>query len=116
MPPEKIKFNFKADNIFLNIDTAIPCGLIINELATNSLKYAFPNDKTGEINIVIRSIDDGFELIVSDNGIGLPQGFNIYDSTTLGLKLVTGLVGQLKGEMEIKREYGTMFQIKFNTQ
>lgn len=83
----------------LNIDFLVPCGLIINELITNSIKYAFPEKKEGEIIISGTFKNETYNLIIKDNGIGFPKNFNPKTSKTLGLRLVEGLVRQLKGEI-----------------
>jgi PAS domain S-box-containing protein len=110
-----IKLNLDVEDISLDIDLATPAGLIINELITNSLKYAFPDRIKGEINISFRSIDENMlELVVSDNGIGIPKDLDIRNSKTLGLHLVTSLAEmQLHGKIVINRDKGTEFQIKF---
>jgi len=108
----------KADNISLGIDTAIPCGLIINELVTNSLKYAFTDgQRSGEIRVELTEIGEGenslYRLVVADNGVGLPEGMNIYKTSSLGLQLVTTLTDQIHGAIEVNRERGTEFIITF---
>jgi PAS domain S-box-containing protein len=110
-----IKLNVNVEDISLDIDLAIPIGLIINELITNSLKYAFPDGMKGEITISISSINENMlKLVVSDNGIGLPKDLDVRNTKTLGLHLVTLLAeNQLKGKIDINREKGTEFQIKF---
>lgn len=110
---EKIKFNIIAPDVFLNIDTAIPCGLIINELVTNSIKHAFPGGTSGEITIEMEQDQDDYHLKISDNGVGLPPDLDINKSSTLGLLLVNSLVGQLEGSMEVDREQGTTYHIVF---
>lgn len=101
------------EDISLNIDTAMPLGLIINELVTNSVKYAFPN-KNGNINVKLESLPEHMILTVSDDGIGMPQNITPEESETLGLKLVTNLVDQLEGSFELVRDAGTEFRIIFN--
>ncbi|CAG0969121.1 putative sensor histidine kinase pdtaS [Methanosarcinales archaeon] len=110
-----IKLNMNIENIQMDIDFAIPCGLIINELVTNSLKYAFPEDRKGEIRIVLRKTDkEMFELVIGDNGIGLPKDMDFKKTDSLGLHLVTILAeNQLHGEINLIRNMGTEFQIKF---
>ena len=110
---EKIKINITAPDIFLNIDTAIPCGLIINELLTNSIKHAFPEGTKGQISIKMEQDQDQYYLTVSDNGIGIPIELDIQKTETLGLLLVNSLVGQLDGNLEISQENGTAFYITF---
>lgn len=111
----RITLNLDIEKISLTIDSAIPCGLIINELVTNSLKYAFPGDKKGEIKVTLHSIGAKvFELVVSDNGIGIPKELDFRNIESLGLHLVTILVeNQLHGEIYLNRDNGTEFQIKF---
>lgn len=107
--------NVEIESINLKIDYAIPCGLILNELVTNCLKHAFKGRNKGKIDISIKSPETGkIELIVQDNGIGLPKGIIIEKIKTLGLGLVDLLVDQLRGTLEIKRKRGTIFIIKFN--
>ena len=87
--PDKIKLNTKIEDVSLGLDNAIPCGLIINELISNSLKYAFPKDREGEIKIVLREINSNeIELTVSDDGIGIPAEIDIRETESLGLQLV----------------------------
>jgi PAS domain S-box-containing protein len=100
------------DKIILEMDTAVPCGLIINELVSNSLKHAFPENRKGEINIELhKNEDDQIKLVISDNGIGLKAD---YDKTgTLGMQLVNSLVKQLDGELRLDTCFGTRFEIIF---
>jgi len=118
------------ENIFFDMDTAVPLGMIVNELVSNSLKHAFPGGKTGEIKIKLsreiseKSEDNGIEdsneackstsyiLVVSDNGAGIPESISLEDSDTLGIQLVTILVDQLDGELDLNRDSGTEFTIK----
>ncbi len=110
---DKIKSRLKIDNVSLNMETAVPCGLIISELVSNSLKYAFPNGMMGEIFVSLRSEDDTYELIINDNGIGLPEEFDINNTKTLGLMLVNSLTEQIDGKISISRENGTRYRIIF---
>jgi PAS domain S-box-containing protein len=109
----KVNFKVNADGVFLNINTAIPCGMIINELISNSLKHAFPDGRSGEISIDLRSEDDGFKLVVSDDGIGFNEEQNIKHSTTLGIQLVDTLVKQIDGYMSLDTTGGTRYEIHF---
>ncbi len=116
--PETITLEINADDVFLGIDNAIPCGLIINELVSNCLKHAFPKGKKGKIRVELRSdrdlhAGDKFILTLSDNGIGFPKGLDFRKADTLGLQLVTTLVKQLKGTIELDRDGGTEFKIAF---
>jgi two-component sensor histidine kinase len=100
------------EDININIDTAIPLGLIINELLTNSVKYAFHQGE-GTIIIKLRSLQDKIELTISDNGIGIPKDFDIKNTKTLGLQLVNNLTNQIDGNIEVDISNGTEFKITF---
>jgi PAS domain S-box-containing protein len=102
----------------MDIDTAIPCGMIISELVNNSLKYAFPDHREGEIAVSIADDDEGVCTIrISDHGVGLPEGFTPDQSTSLGLHLVSMLaVKQLKGTLEVKSNAGVTYTITFKRQ
>ncbi len=109
-----IHLNVNVAPIYFNIETAIPCGLIINELVSNSLKYAFPQGSKGEVGIQFSQLaSKQFHLSISDNGIGLPPNFHLETTETLGLRLVRILTRQLKGVLEIDRHQGTTFKITF---
>lgn len=97
----------------LNLDTAIPCGLIVSELVSNALKHAFPQCSSGTVRIELTHEAGGLELSVSDNGIGLPPGLTPETCPSLGLQLVTALVRQLGGILEVSSEQGTRFSVKF---
>ena len=104
----------RVDGVHLSVDTAVPCGLIVNELVTNCLKYAFPDAQEGEINIELqKNRGDEFTLIVGDNGIGLPKEFDFRNTDSLGLQLVNSLAAQLDGAVELDRTNGTTFTITF---
>lgn len=109
----RIKLKKNVDDVFLGLDTAIPCGLIINELVSNSLKHAFPDGKEGEIHICLFLDNDKFTLIVRDNGVGFPKDLDFRNTESLGLQLVITLVEQLEGTIDLKRSGGTEFKIIF---
>ncbi len=113
----KVKLIISAEDIFIGIDMAIPCGLVINELLSNSLKHAFPDGRKGEIYIILgtETEPDGerHRLVVRDDGVGIKQDTNLEDPETLGLQLVTTLVKQLWGSMEMDSLNGTGFTITF---
>ena len=111
--PNAVKINLDVNDVALPIDTAVPCGLIINELASNALKYAFPADTKGEVKITFGRADDQYTLCVSDTGVGLPPDFDPEQGKSLGMKLVRMLTSQLSGEMEFRNGVGTTFQITF---
>ncbi len=102
-----------VEAVELNIENAIPCGLIINELISNSLKYAFPNQRNGKIYVSLKKHDGEYDLTVGDDGIGFPDTLDYTKTDTLGLKLVTSLVDQINGKMSLDRSHGTRFNIKF---
>ncbi|MCP4608052.1 MAG: PAS domain S-box protein, partial [Planctomycetes bacterium] len=108
------KLKIKVADVTLGIDTAIPCGSIINELVSNSLKYAFPTGQPGQISIDLQLLADRrFALLVSDNGIGFPEELDFRKTKSLGLRLVNTLVRQLNGTIELKHDAGTKFKIMF---
>jgi two-component sensor histidine kinase/DNA-binding response OmpR family regulator len=111
----QIRFTVEIDNIFMSIDKAIPCGMIINELVSNSFKYGFPEESKGEIGIKMKSkAQNEFELTVYDNGTGIPESVDYRNTETLGLHLVTILTeDQLQGQIKLDTSDGTKFRIQF---
>ena len=110
----KITLTTDIEKVVLNLDQAIPCGLILNELISNSLKYAFPDPECeGTIHLSIKYEGPNVVIEVRDNGIGLPEGFNLEKSDALGLQLVYTLTDQLDGQIEFDSEKGTRYFIKF---
>jgi PAS domain S-box-containing protein len=107
-----ITYSLEVSDVLLNLDTAIPCGLIINELISNSIKHAY-TEEGGLIKIKLLDNVDEIEMIVSDKGVGLPSEFDIEDTTTLGLKLVYTLVKQLNGTIKLDKDQGTCITIRF---
>ncbi|MBZ8180358.1 PAS domain S-box protein [Oscillatoria salina] len=113
--PNHLQLQLQLEKIQLDIDTAIPCGLIINELVSNSFKYGFPKQKQGEIWVKFLQPEPGkISLTVADNGVGLPPDFDLSEVESLGLQLVSNLTEQLNGEIEIYSHQGTTFTITFN--
>ena len=111
--PSGIRLRVDIEDLSFNMETAIPCGLIINELVSNSLKYAFPNGE-GEIYVNLITYDeDKFLLSVSDNGVGLPEDLDFKNTDSLGFRLTNNLTMQLEGEIELDRSNGTKFTILF---
>ncbi|MFC1669211.1 PAS domain S-box protein [Spirochaetota bacterium] len=112
---KNISLKTDAEKIIIDLDRAIPCGLIINELISNSLKYAFPDEFNGdrEIRVTLTEKDNMVELVIADNGIGMPKDFDIKAVDSLGLQLVPSFVNQLQGEYELNCKSGTEFIIKF---
>jgi PAS domain S-box-containing protein len=113
--PDQIKLVVETNNLSLNLKSGIPCGLLIQELVCNSMKHAFPNGEKGEIRISIRPLDAGkVEMKVSDSGVGFPDGFDIWNSKSLGLQLVTMLVEkQLGGTLEFTGNGRAEFKLVF---
>jgi two-component sensor histidine kinase len=98
----------------MTMDSAVPCGLIVNELLSNALKYAFPDGRQGEVRIILQDGPEGrTRLVVCDDGVGLPRDVNIWNSRSLGLRLVRTLAAQLDATIELKSEGGTEVQLVF---
>jgi two-component sensor histidine kinase len=111
---DKITLELNLDEVTLNIDTAIPCGLIVNELVSNSLKHAFPNNQSGTIRISMFADEtQHFNLIVEDNGVGFPPDWNLKQSQSLGVQLVHVLTKQIKGKLELDNRLGSRFCVCF---
>lgn len=109
-----VNFSLDAGGVSLDVDQAITCGLIVNELVTNSLKHAFAGRKEGKVEIEVRSDgQSGVHLTVRDDGQGLPDGFRVEDTKSLGLKIVDRLVGKLGGSMDVEVDGGARFRISF---
>ena len=112
---KRISMRIEAEPVRLNLDTAIPFGLLVSELVTNAIKYAFPADReveNGEVAVSFSEREDGLYLLtISDNGIGLPEGYDIDNASSLGLKLVHTLVQQLHGEISQADPPGTTWVI-----
>ena len=113
--PGRIDLELQCGDIDIAIDQAIPCGLIVNELVSNALKHAFPNNRPGELTIEFHIGENGMiNLKVADNGVGLPENLDITNTDTLGLQLVNTLARQLRGEVRIEGgQGGTAFVITF---
>ena len=103
----------EANEIQLDIDTAVPLGLIINELVTNAYKYAFQKQDLGLIRIELKKQDEGLQLCISDNGCGMPTNFDIAKAKSLGMKLVNILARQLKGKAHWENDSGARFIVNF---
>jgi PAS domain S-box-containing protein len=111
---DRVRLHVDLDSLFLDMDTAVPCGLIINELISNSLKYAFPEGRQGEIIIRLRGSNDRMSsLSVADNGIGLSSGVDWTSTRSLGLRLVRTLSEQLGAKVQLEDGPGTHFRVTF---
>ena len=110
----RIRTRLHLDPLFCHRDVALPCGLIVNEVLSNALKYAFPGGKTGEVQIEMQREESGkVHLLIADNGIGLPRGCDWETSATLGLRLVRTLGRQIEANMQVMGGNGTVFSITF---
>jgi len=110
----RIDMEIEAADYMVSIDVAIPCGIMVNELITNVLKYAFPDDRPGKVTIDFRQLPDNhYQLMVKDDGVGLPAELDIENTESLGLKLVKMLTKQLEGELQVQSQKGTLFKITF---
>ena len=110
---DRIHLQISGDKIGLDMDTAMPCGLLVNEIVSNSYKYAFPNQEKGKIQIDFKKIDNKIILLVQDNGVGFPEEYDLEKGESLGMQLIQALTSQLDGELIVSRENGTSFKISF---
>jgi two-component sensor histidine kinase len=113
--PERIQLELYIDKISLDVSQALPCGLIINELLSNSLKHAFPDERKGSVRVELTKDekDNSIRLQVSDTGVGLPSNFDPTKLQTLGIQLVSDLAGQLGGRLSVAGSPGAAFTVKF---
>ena len=110
----RIQLRLEAEEVHLNINTAIPCGLIVNELISNALKHAFPEGRSGTLGLDLRAVaGDGYVLRVKDDGVGFPENLDFRKTETLGMQIVSTLVDQIDGSIELTRKMGTEFIIHF---
>lgn len=109
---DNVEYKVNSEEILLNIDTAIPLGLIAYELVSNSLKHAFSENRGGEINLQLDNTDSNLIMDVKDNGVGLPPTFNFEESESVGFKIVKTLVDEINAEIEVKNESGVHVMIK----
>ncbi|HKR04084.1 MAG TPA: two-component regulator propeller domain-containing protein [Bacteroidia bacterium] len=111
---EQVALKIDSEKISLDIDSAVPCGLILNELVSNSLKHAFPDEMSGTVFIGFHQIEnDRCRLVIRDNGIGFPEDFDLTASDSLGMQLVLALADQLEGTIKLDKTNGTTFIIEF---
>jgi two-component sensor histidine kinase len=114
---DRIRLKIEVADMPLGVNVAVPCGMIINELLSNTLKHAFPGNRRGAIYIGFSTSAEGrYTLVVGDNGIGLPEGLDFRQTRSLGLQLVNTLVEQLEGTIRLDTSEGTQFQIRFGVQ
>jgi PAS domain S-box-containing protein len=114
VPTSKVSLDLAIDNVALAVDKAIPCGLVLNELITNSLKHGFTDGRPGTIRVELSRLEGGrLRLAVKDDGVGLPEGFDIATLDSLGLQLVATLADQLDAELEVTGVEGMSVQLAF---
>jgi two-component sensor histidine kinase len=111
---ERIALQLEANAVRLEVNTAIPCGLILNELLSNALKYAFPDGRAGEVHIALRqACPDTCVLTVRDTGIGFPEDIDFRHTNSLGWQLICVLTEQLGGSIALERDNGTTVTVTF---
>jgi len=109
----RLQFEKKLDDIYLNVSQAVPLGLILNEALTNAIKYAYPENDVGTISVSLTTSEDCIILNIADHGRGLPPGFTFENSTTLGLNLIKGLSKQLSGKLDFCNHNGLTIMLAF---
>ncbi|MGL5871104.1 MAG: sensor histidine kinase, partial [Xenococcaceae cyanobacterium] len=111
---KRIQLSIKAESIYLNIETATPCGLIVNELVSNTIKHAFPDNREGNLQVEFyRDRQDNLNLIVSDNGIGFPENLDFNLTNSMGFQVICTLAEQLEATIQLNRNNGTAFLLQF---
>ncbi len=111
--PSRIKLEMDVEDVMIDINIAIPLGLMVNELISNSMKHAFPEGNSGEIGVKFKEHADQCVLEVSDTGVGFPPDFDFEKSDSLGLQLINSLTQQISGELKLEKDQGTTFKITF---
>lgn len=115
--PSRVKLSLQLGEVYLELQRAVPCGLYVNEIVTNSLKHAFPGGRSGQISISLSANPDGLAtLLVSDDGVGLPDGLDPLSVNSLGLQLVPLLAEQVQGKLTIRGKPGTCFELTFTAE
>jgi PAS domain S-box-containing protein len=110
---DRIDVVIKGEHIGLDMDTAMPCGLLVNEIVSNAYKYAFPGQNKGTILIELEKLNGRMRLHIADDGVGVPEELDFEQSDSLGMQLIQALTSQLDGELKVSRENGTSFEISF---
>ncbi len=111
-PTNSVRLEMKLDDVALNLETAVPAGLVLNELITNSLKHAFPGDRKGVMEVTLQNEENGrFSITVKDNGIGMPEGFDWKNGDSLGLRLIRILTEQIHGDIKVLNESGLSIKL-----
>lgn len=109
----EVEVNYQLEKTTLNVNQAIPAALIVNELVTNAFKHAFEQSDKGSIDIILKTNQNTLTLTISDNGVGLPEGFDIHKASTLGMRIVQTLCEQLKATIQYRRENGSRVDLQF---
>lgn len=112
-PDQNIDLEFTFDDVRLDIDQAIPCGLLINEIVVNAFKHAFDNKESGLIKISMKKQKETAELIIADNGQGIPEDFDLHEKSSLGMMLIETFKNQLEAKLEVDNSGGTKFTFTF---
>jgi two-component sensor histidine kinase len=112
-PQQNVICQVAVEDIVLDVEQVVPCGLLITELLSNAFKHAFPDGRSGTVEVAIRQQADRLQLSVRDDGIGLPADLDPAAADTLGLQLVRALTEQLDGILELDRRDGTRFRVSF---
>ena len=112
---QAIRFNLQIEPVELDLTHCIPIGLILNEAITNAIKYAFAKTNEGVITVTLQHLANSrFKLMMRDNGSGLPQHFNAFNQTSMGMKLMYGLTDDIDGRLSITNDGGTKIVLEFN--
>lgn len=110
---KKVRCKVKSEGIMLDLDTAVPLGIIISEMITNAHKHAYKNIEKPTLITTLSRVDDNYQIIIRDNGIGLPKDFNMYETKSLGFEIITALADQIEANIEFSNSPGAQFSIKF---
>jgi two-component sensor histidine kinase len=111
---DRIKVNASIDNLNLDVDTMIPLGLVVNELVSNAFKYAFKENQQGELDIVLKEEADKLHLHVKDNGVGFPEGLDVKNSKSFGLKMIRAFAQKLKAKLDIYNDNGAVVEMEIS--
>ncbi|WP_424357912.1 sensor histidine kinase [Methanocella sp. MCL-LM] len=109
---DQVRFDLDVKDIFLDVDAAIHCGLLVNEIISNSFKHAFPGGRKGRVWVEMKVDGNDIDMVIGDDGVGLPEDMDIYKTGTLGIQLVTSLAAQIGGDLELDRSEGTVYRIR----
>jgi two-component sensor histidine kinase len=112
----EIQITIDSEDIYLPVDQAIPCALVVNEVLSNAFKHAFRGKTQGVLSVSAKQTDDHISIIIKDDGVGIPGDIDIYKTTSLGLKLIRNLVLQLHGSVTITSNQGTKVMVEFPLQ